>query len=143
MASRIEGFREASRTLSDLSKTVAKNVGKRSLMPGAKLLRDAVSSNAPRLEGNLADSVIVTDKMTKATKRRKKRAGDNSVEVYVIADDPAAVPQEYGTHDMPAQPYFARSVASTKARIFELVGEAIRQETTKAAQRAAKKAAKG
>lgn len=139
---RAEGFADASRALNALSKTVAKNVGRRSLMPSAHLLRDTVSSYAPRLSGNLSDSVIVTDKGTKATARRKRRAGDSSVEVYVIAEDPAAVPQEYGTNDMPAQPYFRRAVDAVKARIFDMVGNDLKRLVIDAAQRAAKRAAK-
>jgi HK97 gp10 family phage protein len=130
------GMGDCLATLSDLKKATARAVGRRSLLPAASILRDAVASRAPELTGNLKSSVRV-DGRSQSRRRRK-----GAVDVTVLADDAAAVPNEFGTSDTPIQAFFRPAVDATKQRMFEAVAADLRTETMKAAERAARKKAR-
>jgi HK97 gp10 family phage protein len=134
MKSGLIGTGDALATLSALSKQTAKAVGRRSLIPAAQILVAEVTFNAPVLSGALAASVRIDTKIS----RMKQRKG--AVDLAVIADDPAAVPTEYGTSDTPIQSFFRRAIASVKAAMFEAVASALQSETVAAAKRVAKRA---
>lgn len=136
---RIEGFRECSAALSSLSKSMARNVGKRALQVPAQILVDAAKarvavSSDPRnpTPGSLRDS----GKVAKAKPRRGRPA------VAVVFDDVAAVPNELGTSKMAANPFLRPALAMVKIAMFVAFTDALRLETDAAVQRVAKRAAK-
>lgn len=131
------GMGDCLATLASLKKATATAVGRRSLLPAAELLRAAVEARAPERQGNLKRSARV-DKKSQPKRRRR-----GAVDVTIIADDAAAVPQEFGTHDMAAQPFFRPAVEAEKSAMFNAVARDLQTETTKAAQRVARRVPRG
>jgi HK97 gp10 family phage protein len=136
---RIEGFKECRESLQELSKTVQRNVGKRSLLVPATIIAKAVEANAPvsgdpnnRTPGSLRASVTPSP----------ERKGKSKASVVVIAEDPAAVPNEFGTHKMAAQPFFRPAVDSVRDAAGAAFAGALKSEVDAAVARAAKKGAR-
>lgn len=128
----LQGFREASAALNEMSKGVARGVGKRALNVPANILADEMTARAPRLSGNLAGSIKVIPE-----KARKGRP-----QVGVIADDIAAIQNEFGNSNMAAQP-FARPAKDAKSgEMLDAFGAALKVEVDKSVARAARKAAR-
>lgn len=146
----IEGFQEARETLQSLSKAVQKNAGRKALRVAAEIIASAVRANAAvstdpnnKTPGSLRDSVTVSfsaKSFSRARNQRRQRRGTTTVEV--IADDVAAVPNEYGTTNMAAQPFFRPAVDSSTDRAGQAFAAALKPEIEAAAQRAAKRSAK-
>lgn len=134
--SRLIGMGDCLKTLADMKRATAVAVGRRSLLPAATILRDEVERRAPLLTGELKRSVRV-DSKSQAKRRRK-----GAVDVTVIADEAAAVPNEFGTSDTPMQQFFRPAVDAKRDDMFDAVARDLAAETTKAAQRAARKKAR-
>jgi HK97 gp10 family phage protein len=136
---RIEGFKECREALQELSKGVRRGVGKRALLAPAAVIAAVVKARAPisndphdRSPGSLKDSVkAVTDKSVKGGPR-----------AAVLAADPAAVPNEFGTHKMAARPFFRPAVDAARAAAAVAFAAALKSEVDAAVKRAAAKAAK-
>ena len=133
--SRLIGVGDALATMANLSNAVVRNINRRALEPAAGLLRDEVEARAPLLEGNLKRSVRIDRKPSK-----RRIAG--KVDLTVIADDPAAVPDEYGTSDTPVLAFFRPAIDAKREAMFEATAAALQSETIAAAQRVAKRGAK-
>lgn len=133
----LKGFKECRETLQELSRAVQKNVGRRSLMPAAEIGAAAVRARAPvssrpdnPTPGSLKGSISVVPAKGRIAK------------VAILADDLAAVFNEYGTVKMEAQPFFRPAINATEDTMLRTFGDHLRVEVTKAAERAAKRAAK-
>jgi HK97 gp10 family phage protein len=131
----LAGFRETREALQDLSKTVQRNVGRRALRVPAEIIADATRALAPvssrpdnPTPGSLRASVSVVN--------AKARSG---AAVAVLVEDPAAVPNEYGTSKMAAQPFMRPAINANEARCIAAFGQAIKPEVERAAAKAAKK----
>jgi HK97 gp10 family phage protein len=142
---KLEGFEEAYKMLTTLpSVTSQKNTLRRALLPAASLYEGRMRDMAPEFEGNLKAS-IRTDKrpkMSKAVAKARRKGGDRSVEVHVIAEDPAAARQEYGTSFHPPQPFGTPAYDATRDQMIALTADAVKSEIGGAIARQAKKAAK-
>jgi HK97 gp10 family phage protein len=134
--SRIIGMGDCLATLAGLKKATATAVGRRALLPAAEILRAEVERRAPLLTGDLKASVRVIGKSQ--SKRRRRGA----VDVTVIADDIAAVTNEFGTSDTPIQPFFRPAIDATREAMFDAVARDLTAETTKAAERVARRKAR-
>jgi hypothetical protein len=138
----IAGMREARETLQELSRAVQTNVGKRSLKNGpapvfvaAIKSRARVSSRAnDPTPGSLRDSV----KVGKSSSRRGQARQE------IVAEDIAAVPNEYGLkhRNYPAQPFFRPGIDSARAPAAAALAGQLKVEVDGAARRAAKRGAK-
>ncbi|HEU0045082.1 HK97-gp10 family putative phage morphogenesis protein [Sphingomonas sp.] len=133
MSGKLIGVGDCLATLSAMKKGTVIGVARRALLPAAEILRAGVAARAPELTGNLKRSVRV-DRKSQVKRRRR-----GAVDVTVIADDAAAVPTEFGTSDTPIQPFFRPAIEAEKAAMFAAVADALRTETTKTAQRAARR----
>lgn len=130
--SRIEGFREASRQLNEMSKAAARGVGRRALLVPAAILRDEMKQRAPKLTGALEASIHIG----------KEKARKGRPQVNVTAGDISAVQNEFGNSDMTAQPFGRPSLDAKKQHMFDQFGEALKQEVDKSVIRQAKRAAR-
>ena len=117
---------------------------RRALEPAAQIYKDKMYSLAPEREGNLKASIHIDKKpkFSKGAARAKRKAGDKSVEVHVIADDVAAARQEYGTSFHPPQPFGIPAYDATKQAMIDATVDAAKKEIGGAIERQAKKAAR-
>lgn len=100
-SSRVEGFREASRQLNEMSKAAARGVGKRSLQYPSEILARAVRQNVSKhnLTGETYESVDVES--------AKQKGG---VALQVVLGDIAGVQLEFGNSDQAATPVFRPAI---------------------------------
>lgn len=132
--SRLEGFREASKQLGDMSRAMARNVGKRALIDTAEILARGVRANiAPHnLTGDTYESVDVAP--------AKQKRG---VAVEVVLEDIAGVQLELGNADQAATPVFRPALDSNRQRMDETFAVLLPLEIDAAVIRKAKRAARG
>lgn len=136
---RIEGFKECREALQELSKTVQRNVGRRALLAPAGVIAVAVKVKAPvssdprdPTPASLRESVQIVPEKSRGT----------AAQVAVVAEDEAAVPNEFGTTKMTAQPFFRPAVDGARAAAGAAFAAALKPEVDAAVARAAKRAAK-
>jgi HK97 gp10 family phage protein len=139
----VEGLRELDAALGELGKSAGKavlrRVGKKALKPVVEKARAIV----PVDKGNLRDSIVVGTKLTKRQKRLNSRRVDRAtIEVFAGANSPGDVAQEFGTVDLPPQPYMRPAWASEKNEVLNIVKRDLGEEIIKTAKRAAKRALK-
>lgn len=133
--SRIEGMAEASRQMREFTKVAQNRIGKRALKaPAGVLVRKIkgkahVSSRSTNpTPGSLRDSVKDVD-------ARKERGRVTRV---IIADDVAAVPNQYGTSKMAPNYFFSRGVDEGRDEAGHAMAGALKQEVDAEVQRIAK-----
>jgi len=140
---KIQGLSEMDEALGEFSKATAKNilkrVGKAALVPMA----DLAQSLAPKLTGQLRDSITEGTKLTSRQARLAKQDDNPSfTTIYMGPNDPAAIPQEFGTFDQPAQPFMRPAFAQEAEATIRRVADGLKPEIDKAAARARAKALK-
>jgi HK97 gp10 family phage protein len=144
---KLEGFKELDNALAELSRAAGKGVLRRSLKKAAEPMADLASSLAPRgPTGNLATSVKYGTKLTKrqaGLHRKMFRDDKASVEGFVGANDPAAVPQEFGTVDHGPQPFMRPAWDQDALPLLDRLGKELAVEVEKSVKRARAKAARG
>ena len=128
----LTGMKECRGALQELSRGVQRNVGKRSLKAPADVLAAAIRSRAPVREGNLRNSIKVVP--AKTSKGRPR--------IAVLVDDISAVPNEFGTSKMAAQPFARPAVDAARERAASAMAEALKSEVGAATARAAKASAR-
>lgn len=132
------GFREASRQLNEMSRAMARGVGKRALNVPAEILARAVRQNiAPHnLTGETYEATDV--------KPAKSKRG---IATQVVVEQIAGVQLEFGNSDQPATPVARPAVATSRLRMDKAFADALMIEVDtaviKKAAREAKLAAKG
>lgn len=141
MKIKIDGLKDLDAALGELSKSAAKGVlrrvGRQALEPVDKAWRE----KAPRLTGALAESGSVGSKLTR--RQRKAVQRESFVEVFAgPGGDPAAIQQEFGNAEHPPQPFLRPAWEETKGEVLEIVKTNLGGEIKKAADRAAKRAAR-
>lgn len=132
-ASRVEGFREAAQQLGDMSRAVARNVGKRALTDTAEILARGVRANiAPHnLTGDTYESVDV--------KPGKQKRG---VAVEVVLEEIAGVELEFGNSDQVATPVFRPALDRDRRRMDDTFAVLLPLEIDAAVIRKARRAAR-
>lgn len=132
-ASRLEGFREASRQLNDMSRAMARNVGKRALTDTAEILARGVRANVGphNLTGDTYESVDV-----EPSKQKK------GVAVEVVLADIAGVQLEFGNSDQAATPVFRPAVDGNRQKMDDTFAVLLPIEIDAAVIRKAKRAAR-
>lgn len=143
---KLEGFAELDRALAELSKAAGKGVLRRSLKKAAEPTAALAASMAPMgATGNLAASVQYGTKLTKrqaGLHRKMFRDDKASVEGFVGANDPAAVPQEFGTINHGPQPFLRPAWDQDAMALLDRLGEQLAVEVEKSVKRARAKAAR-
>ena len=139
---RVEGLRSLDQALGQLSKSAGKavlrRVAKKALIPFDKAWRE----RAPHLSGELEESGGIGTKLTRRQARmNRKREDKSSVEVFAGPNNPAAVPQEFGTVDQRAQPFARPAWDETKDETLQIVKDELGGEIQRTAERAARRAA--
>lgn len=146
---KLEGLRELDAAFGeyidefDVSKATAKNVIKRALIDALVPMADLAESLAPVLTGRLRDSIVEGTKLTSRQARLNRQRDDKSfVEVFMGPNDQAAVPQEFGTFDQPAQPFMRPAFETEAEATLGRVRGAVTVQLDKATVRAQRKALK-
>lgn len=146
-----EGFKQLEGRLAMISANVTRrNVGIRALTKGAVPMRDAIKRLAPEDEGDLKESIQISDRAHKGGGRKTKRGGSGGqfgdiVEVFIGIDptpDPRlpiySVIAEEGEQGRPAKPYMRPGYEAEKYRALDHIKEALTDEIDKNARRARK-----
>lgn len=139
---KMEGLRELDYALGELPKTTGKATLRRVLKKAAEPLRRHAEQLAPRLSGALATSIVVGTKLTRRQARIARKAPKSTVEMFVGPNNPAAVPQEFGTHDQRAQPYMRPAWDAEQNGVLVEISTELGGEIEKSAVRLAKKRAR-
>lgn len=139
---KVEGLRELEAALSQLPKATAKATLRRTLKAAAEPTRAAAQAKAPRETGRLQTSIIVGTKLTRRQRQQAKREGTFFSEIHVGTANQAAVPQEFGTVNHPAQPFMRPAWDVTQDQALEIIKDQLGNEIEKSAARLARKAAR-
>ena len=139
----VDGLKALDAALAELpqatGKAVLRRVAKKALQPFDRAWRE----KAPHLTGALEESGGVGTKLTRRqASLNRKRDDKSSIEMFAGPNNPAAVPQEFGTVDDPAQPFMRPAWDATQDETLAIVQTELGGEIDKAAQRLARKAAK-
>lgn len=141
----ISGLRELESVLRELPKATAGNAGRKALRAGAQPILDDYVARAPRLSGALVESAGISTKLSRRQRaaHRKEEDRDN-VEMFVgPGADPAAVQQEFGNENHPAQPALTPAFENNKRRSLDIIAEELGKNIHAAAARLARKRARG
>ena len=95
-----------------------------------------------RRPGTMKVLVGIGSKLTRSQARQARKAGKDTVEVYVGTRDPIARLQEFGTRKAPPQPFMRPAWERHKDQALEDIKQNLATEIDKAAARAARKAAR-
>lgn len=138
---KIDGLAELDAALGELTQSAAKGVlrrvGRQALAPVDTAWRE----KAPRLTGALAKSGSVGSKLTRSQRKALER--ESFVEVFAgPGPDPAAIQDEFGNAHQAPQPFLRPAWEENKGEVLEIVKRNLGAEIDKAAQRAARKAAR-
>jgi HK97 gp10 family phage protein len=135
----------SNRALSELGKkSTEKNVLTRTLKKAAKPVDDLASALAPVDTGKLQISIITGTRLTPRQRSSAYKNGTMGVaEVHIGTAMSRGLFQEFGTYKQPPHPFMRPAWESTKEQALSIIGKELWIEIRKAAERAARKAAKG
>lgn len=140
---KVEGLKEVQTALRQLPDATAKNVMRRVLRKAGQPVADRARELAPVDEGDLRDSIVVSTKLSKAQRQKRRKSGKNDVEIFVGAGaKPHAHLQEFGTSFHPAKPFLRPAWDQLKRQVLDGIKDDMWAEIRKAAERLARKAAK-
>ena len=143
---KLEGLADTVANLELLARSTQKNAIRRTLQKAGEPVASTASALAPHETGNLAFSIVVATQLTRRHKAEQRNRA-SEVEVYV---GPAggtgalyyASHQEFGTVLSHANPYMRPAWDSQKENVLRMIITGLGTEVDKAAQRAARKAAR-
>jgi HK97 gp10 family phage protein len=161
---KVEGLKQIDQALAELgNKALAKRVVTKSLLEAAKPMQEMAQARAPiranpnevirygpkdgpykeRKLGTTRALVQVGTRLTKRQASASRRQGKDFSEVYVGTRDRAARFEEFGTINQPADPFLRPAFEAEGVPTLYRFMDAMWVNLTKAAERLAKKAAKG
>jgi HK97 gp10 family phage protein len=133
--SRIEGMREAREALQELSKAAQTRLGNRALERPARVFVRRIKAKAAvsgrpgnPTPGSLRESI-------RDAKARKERGRPTRV---ILAEDVAAVPNEFGRSKMAAQPFFKPAIDEGRDEAGGAMADGLREEVDAEVRRIAK-----
>jgi HK97 gp10 family phage protein len=139
----LDGLSDLLGALRELPDSTAKNVLRRVGRQALEPIAQRAKSLAPVEEGELRNSIGVSTQLSRRQRGMHQKLGPNDVEVFA---GPGAVKQahlmEFGTVDLPPQPYMRPAWDGGKDKLLQSVKELLWQEIQKAADRHARKAAR-
>lgn len=157
---RVEGLRELDRALGELPKATARNVLLRALGKAAEPMHSHAKSLAPvrdddrdvyfgpdgarklRRPGTTKHLVQAGTRLTPRQRSQARKEGKAFAEYYVGTRDRAARFPEFGTAEMPAQPFLRPAWDANKQRALDIFRTELGGEISKAANRLARRAAR-
>lgn len=143
---KLEGFKELDAEFDGLSNSIGKAILRRAGIIAAEPMARQMRLNAPKLDNDLSESIEVGTKLSprQARLHRKMFRGDrDSVELFVgPGPDPAAWIQEFGNSTNRPQPFARPAFDQTWRKFLDLARVEIADQLNKAAERAARRAAK-
>lgn len=140
---RVEGLRELENALGQLPKATGKAVLRRVAKKALGIFDKAWRERAPHLTGSLEESGGVGTKLTRRQARlNRRRENRSSIEMYAGANDPAAIPEEFGWVDGQAQPFMRPAWDATKYEVLDSVADQLGPEIERSAARLARRAAR-
>lgn len=141
---KVEGLKVLDKALGELGKSAGKAVLRRTAKKALQPFDKAWRAKAPHLTGALEESGGVGTKLTRRqAQANRKREGRSSIEMFAGPNDPAAIPQEFGTVDQQAQPFMRPAWDATKDETLNIVKNELGGEIEKTAKRQAARKAKG
>lgn len=141
---KIEGLRDLDRALGQLPKATAKAAMRKVLREAAEPMARTMRQLAPRDEWHLYESIDVSTKLNRRQRGlHKQEPSPAFAEMFVGTNNPAGVQQEFGNDRHPAQPFMRPAWDSEKMNVLDGISVRLWGEIEKAAQRLARKAAKG
>jgi HK97 gp10 family phage protein len=132
-AGKLTGFREASRQLNGMKKSVAQGVGRRALQVPAAILRDEMKVRVSKKTGATEASTVIG----------KERARKGRPQVNVTVEDIASVQLEYGNLRMAAEPFARPAQEAKQDQMLSAFGEALKSEVDSTVIKQAKRDAAG
>lgn len=139
---KVEGLRELEKTMGTLSQATNKRVGAQVLMETAEPLAEEAAILAPDDPAtggfDLHSTIRAGTKSTRGARHRK----ESPVEVLIGPRSRHAQLQEFGTANQPAQPYMRPMWDGGKDWALKNISAKLWERVSKAAARAAKKAAR-
>lgn len=140
---KVTGLKETKIALRKLPDATAKNVMRRVLRKGGKLIIDAAKSRVPKDDGDLLKSLRVGTRLSSRQKRNFRKRNPHDVMMFVGAGPlPQAHLQEFGTKNHTAQPFLRPAWDANKRKVLDNIRKDMWQEIRKAAERLARKARK-
>lgn len=141
---KIEGLRDLDRALGQLPKATAKAAMRKVLREAAEPMARTMRQLAPRDEWHLYESIDVSTKLNRRQRGlHKQEPSPAFAEMFVGTNNPAGVQQEFGNDRHPAQPFMRPAWDGEKMNVLDGISVRLWGEIEKAAQRLARKAAKG
>lgn len=145
---KLTGFAELEKALvEELPKATAKNVLKRAGIAAMKPVEERARQLAPVDDGQLRDSI--TTKQARAKRQRGSVKFDASSGVEIVTGPTGrqeggnAAFQEFGTVNMPANPFMRPAIDSSAQEVIADVRKELEAQIEKARKRIARKAARG
>lgn len=140
----VSGLSELQDALRQLPDTTAKNVLRRTMKDVLQPIADAAARMAPVDDGALRQGIHVGTKLSRKQKSRHRKFDSDDVEMFAgSAPLPQAHLQEFGTSTNAAQPFMRPAWDSGKEQMMQQIKEKLWFEIQRAAERAARKAARG
>jgi hypothetical protein len=139
---RIDGLREAREGLAEMSRTVARNVGKRALKQGpGRVFVEAIKAKA-RVSSRASDPT--PGSMRDAVKLVDSRPEKGRATVAILVDDIAAVPNEFGLRhrNYPAHPFVRPGIDGAREEAGAAMARELKSEVDAAIAKAAAKGKK-
>jgi len=143
---RVEGLKELDEALGKLPRATGKNVLRRIAIRSLAPVLSAAKDFVPVDEGHLKDSLKITTRLSRRQRSinaREVAEGKASVQLYAGASAlPHAHLVEFGTVNMPPQPFLRPAWDANKEDVLQLIKDELGEEITKAAARVARKTAR-
>lgn len=141
---KVEGLRELDRALGQLPKSTAKAVLRKVLKDAGEPLARTARRLAPKDEYHLYESIDVSTRLSRRQRGLHRKENSPAFqEMFVGTNNPAGVQQEFGNDRHAAQPFMRPAWDAEKMNVLDLISVSLWGEIEKAAQRLARKAAKG
>lgn len=140
----VDGLKELDYALAQLPVATGKNVARKVLRKAAQPILDEFKQRAPRDTGELIETAAISTKLSSRQRSQQNRTKqDGDVTVFVgPAPVAQAVPSEFGTEDIDAQPALTPAWENNKADALIIIKNELGIEIKKSAERLKKKARK-
>lgn len=128
----VEGLREVSAALNKVGRSISRDVQRAALEEPARDIAARAIELAPKDEGDLRESITVSDKLSSRQAGLHKKVAPDDVEVFVGAGPlPQAHLQEYGTETNAAQPFMRPAWDAIRPTILERIKQKLWAELRK------------
>ncbi len=137
------GLKEVKTALRKLPDSTAKGVMRRVMKKVLIPVRDQAKMLAPKDDGDLKESIVISTRLSKAQKRKFRKHDPSDVSMFVGAGPlEHAHLQEYGTDHHGVQPFMRPAWDNNKRQVFNNIRDEMWKEIKKTVARQKKRAAK-